>query len=253
VPISITVLLLCLTGIAVAAAAAGMWITHTAHLARRALPFSAGVLVGISLFWVLPELGQQFGWLMALLAMAGGVGALWIVDHYVYPVCPTCSHTHDHAACNTELHGFATPLIAAAALHSLLDGTAIAAAASSGDERFSAAVTLALAIHKLPEGVAFGVILHSALRSRRSAMVAVTLAESATILGGLLESVLAPHLGAAWANLFLALAGGSFLYLGWHAIHTEWRLKGAFPAFAPALTGAVSAAALQQGVRLFLR
>ncbi|MCX6622183.1 MAG: ZIP family metal transporter [Acidobacteria bacterium] len=242
-----------MTGIAVAAAAAGMWLTRTAHLARRALPFSAGVLVGISVFWILPELGQHFGWPLAVLAMAGGVGTLWIIDHFVYPVCPTCSHTHDHDSCSTELHGFATPLIAAAALHSLLDGTAIAAAAGGGDSRFSAAMTLALAFHKLPEGVAFGVILHSALRSRRSAMLAVTLAEAATILGGLLESILAPHLGADWVYLLLALAGGSFLYLGWHAVHTEWRRRGAFPAFAPALTGAASAAVLQHGVRLFLR
>ena len=235
-----------------ASATAGIWLTHTVHLARRALPFSAGVLVGIAAFWVLPELGQHFGWTGALLAMAGGVATLWLIDHFVYPVCPTCSHTHDHNACSMELHGFATPLVAAAALHSLLDGTAIAAAASSGDSQFSTAMTIGLALHKIPEGVAFGVILHSALRSRGTAILAVTLAEAATILGGLLEAMLAPHLGADWVNLLLALAGGSFLYLGWHAVHTEWKRLGAIPSFAPALAGAASAAALQHGVKLFL-
>ncbi len=49
----------------------------------------------------------------------------------------------------------------------------------------------------------------------------------------------------------LALAGGSFIYLGFHAIHGEWR-RGV-PAFVPALTGAAGAAALQQGLRVFFR
>jgi len=230
VPISVTLLLFCLTAIAVAAAAAGMWITHTVHLARRALPFSAGVLLGISLFWILPELGHQSGWLWAVAAMGGGVGILWLIDHYIYPVCPSCSHTHDHDHCSTQLHGFATPLLVAAALHSILDGTAIAATSRLGDTPFSAALMVALAFHKIPEGVAFGVILHSALRSRRAAMAAITLAEAGTILGGLLESILAPHLGAGWMNLLLALAGGSFLFLGWHAVHNEWRRRGALQA-----------------------
>jgi len=209
--------------------------------------------VGIAGFWVFPELGGHFGWISALLAMSGGVFMLWLVDHFVYPVCPTCSHTHDHDHCTMQLHGFAAPLVAAAALHSLLDGTAVAAAASAGDNGFSAAITAGLMLHKIPEGVAFGVILHSALRSRISAIIAVALAEAATIVGGLLESMIAPHVGANWVNLLLALAGGSFLYLGWHAVHTEWKRRGAMPSFAPALAGTASAAVLQHGFHLFLR
>ena len=230
-----------------------MWITHTVHLARRALPFSAGVLVGIAGFWILPELSHQFGWPGAFAAMAGGVGILWLIDHYIYPVCPSCSHTHDHDHCATELHGFATPLLAAAAFHSLLDGTAIAASARLGDTQFSTALMAALAFHKIPEGIAFGVILHSALRSRRTAMLAVTLAEAGTIVGGLLETIFAPHLGAGWVNMLLAVAGGSFLYLGWHAVHNEWKRNGAVTAFAPAAAGALAAAILQHGVQLYLR
>jgi len=42
----------------------------------------------------------------------------------------------------------------------------------------------------------------------------------------------------------LALVGGSFLFLGAHAVHGEWRRRGK-PAFIPALTGAAGAAAFQ--------
>jgi hypothetical protein len=41
----------------------------------------------------------------------------------------------------------------------------------------------------------------------------------------------------------LALAGGSFLYLGAHAVHGEWRRRGR-PAFVPALVGVFGAAAV---------
>lgn len=249
-PILIILLLCGLTGIAVAAAIAGIRLTHTVRLARRAVPFSAGVLLGMAGFWVFPELGLHFGWTSALPAILGGVLTLWLIDHFLYPVCPTCSHTHDHGHCAMELHGFALPLVAAAAFHSLFDGTAIAATAGAQDSGFSTALTIGLALHKVPEGVALGVILHSAMRSRAVAILAVTLAESATIAGGLLESVLAPYLGANWANLLLALAGGSFLYLGWHALHTEWKRRGAAPSFVPALAGTASAALLRYGVHL---
>ena len=63
----------------------------------------------------LPELAVTVSWPVSVLLFAAGYGLLLGVNRYVYPVCPTCAHDHDHNACPQELHGFAGPLIAAAA------------------------------------------------------------------------------------------------------------------------------------------
>jgi hypothetical protein len=49
-------------------------------------------------------------------------------------------------------------------------------------------------------------------------------------------------------HALLALAGGSFLYLGGHAVHGELR-RGGSPTLVPALTGVAGSSVL----RLFLR
>src|SRR5689334_153577 len=44
-----------ITLIAILSAAAGVWLTSFATLSRRLVPFGGGVLLGVALFWVLPE------------------------------------------------------------------------------------------------------------------------------------------------------------------------------------------------------
>jgi hypothetical protein len=51
----------------------------------------------------------------------------------------------------------------------------------------------------------------------------------------------------------LAIAGGTFLFLGVHAVDGAWKQRGAWPAFIPALAGAAGAAILQQGIRMAAR
>jgi zinc transporter ZupT len=104
-------------------------------------------------------------------------------------------------------------------------------------------------LHKLPEGIALGIMLRAAVSSRFAALAWCAAAEGTTLLGAVLELALSDRLGVHWVAYPLALAGGSFLFLGFHAVHGEWR-RGA-PAFVPALTGAVGAAAIQQGARVF--
>jgi hypothetical protein len=65
------------------------------------------------------------------------------------------------------------------------------------------------------------------------------------LLGGLFETLLEPALDGAWTIAPVGLAGGSFLFLGLHAVHTEWKRRGAVPAFLAACSGAAIAAVLQ--------
>jgi zinc transporter ZupT len=192
-------------------------------------------------------MAEYLQWPLAIGLLVLGFGLLWIIDRNVYPVCPACSHSHDHEGCETRLHGFATPLLLAAALHSALDGWSLGAA--GGDIHLSLPFFAGIAAHKLPEGLALGVIARAALGSKSQALLLGTAAQSMTIAGGLLEFALASHLSPLSIHVLLALAGGSFLYLGGHAVHGEFRRSGWTPALVPAITAITGTSVL----RLFIR
>lgn len=234
------------TATAILCAFMGIWLTSVRNQTRRLVPFGGGALLGVALFWVLPEMAETMEW-RAILWLAGGCILLGVIDRYVYPVCPACSPAHDHDHCSTRLHGFATPLLLASALHAALDGWSMAAA--QDNTVLSRTFLTGIAIHKLPEGLALGVIARASLRSRSMAFLWCALAQSATLVGAVAEGALAPYLGAQALQVLLALAGGSFLYLGWHAVHGEFRRSGASPALVPALTGVAGSSVL----RLLLR
>lgn len=203
--------------------------------------------MGVALFWLLPEMAEAVGWRVAMAWMGGGTLALWLLDRYVYPLCPACAPAHDHGHCETRLHGFALPLLAAAALHSTLDGWTVMA--GQDHPSLGPALIFGIAAHKVPEGLALGVIARAAMASRFAALGWCVTAQAATLAGAGLEVAFAPYLGIAGLYALLALAGGSFLYLGGHAVHGELRRSGATPAFVPALTGMAGSSVL----RLFVR
>ncbi len=196
---------------------------------RRIVPLSGALLMAVALGVVLPELAGSYGAAAGAAMLGGGVALMWAFGRWVYPVCPACSHTHEHEHCATTLHGFALPLAAAASLHAFLDGLGIAA---SEQQRLASVVVLGVVLHKIPEGIALGIMLRAAVQSRAAALGWVALAESATALGALLESALTVRFGTAWVSYALALAGGSFLYLGFHAVHGTWKAAGLKPAAA---------------------
>ena len=234
-------------------AAIGVWLTGMRRRARLVVPFSAGVLLGVAAFGLTPELAGEMGWTAALGMGAAGYLLLLAIDRYVYPVCPSCAHDHDHAGCATELHGFAGPLVAAAALHSFLDGWGVTTAQISLPVGLRIAVPLAVALHKVPEGIALGGILRASVGSRAVALGWCLLAEGATLAGGVAGVDLAPHLGSQWITYPLGFTAGWLFYLGWHAVHEEWKRRGARPAFLSALTGAAGAAAIQRGAEALFR
>ena len=210
----------------------------------RVLPFSGGVLIGVAAFWVYPEIAAQYGWPGALCGVVAGFALLWLVNHYVYPVCPACSADHDHAACSQPLHGFSIPLFAAAGLHSFFDGWSLGLAQQSSPH-FRLAFLAGIGIHKIPEGIALGVLFLAATGSAWKALVSSAAVQSIMVIGGLLAVFAAPHLGPYWISGLLSIAAGVFVYLGYHAIEGEYRERGMRTVFVPALSGAVGAAALR--------
>ncbi len=231
--------------IAAAGVIAGVRLSSIHAISRGLVAFSGGVLVGVASFWVVPELSVFFGWPGAVAWVASGFGALWITDRYIHPVCPSCSHTHDHDACSTRLHGFAGPILTAAAFHSFLDGWVLAASTEGSTALLATGVLLGIAAHKLPEGLALGVIVRASVRGNRSAIWTSVGAEAMTVAGAAAALLLAPSLGTLWAHALLALAAGSFLYLGYHAVHSEYKRGGVAPALMPALTGVAGSSVMR--------
>jgi zinc transporter ZupT len=241
------------TVIAVGSSGLGLWLGGARERARLVVPFSAGVLLGVALFGLFPEMAEEIGWTMSALLFASGYAVLFAVNRFAYPVCPSCSHDHDHNSCSTVLHGFAIPLVTATAVHACLDGWSMSAVQSVAPLGIRVTLPLAVALHKIPEGIALGAILWASMRSRPAAFAWAVAAESCTALGGLVALGLAPKLGTTWILYPLGVAGGCFFFLGIHAVHEEWKRRGPVPAFMPALTGAAGAAALQQGVHALFR
>ena len=241
------------TAVGLGGALLGLWLTGMRRRAQVVVPFSAGVLLGVAVFGLVPELAIELGWMVSLLLFAAGYGVLLLLNRYAYPVCPTCAHDHDHNSCATELHGFAAPLIVAATLHSFLDGWSIATVQLHVPLGLRVAVPVAVGLHKLPEGIALGGVLRASVKSRFSATAWCGLAEGSTLLGGVLGLVMAPRLGTAWITYPLGVAAGWLFYLGFHAVHEEWKRRGARNAFLSALTGMAGAAALQRGAEALFR
>lgn len=240
------------TAAALLGAAIGVFLPAAHQKARFLVPFAGGLLLGVSVFGLFPELVSEIGWGKGLLLFAAGYLVLLGINRYVVPICPSCAHDHDHETCNALLHGFAGPLVLAAAVHSVLDGWSIVTAQFAAPLGVRLALPMAVVLHKIPEGIALGAILRAAVVSRRAALAWCLLAEAATLAGGAAGLELAPIVGQAWLSYPLAIAGGFFFYLGFHAVHGEWKRRGAIPAMMPALTGAAGAAVLQQGVRVLL-
>jgi zinc transporter ZupT len=239
------------------AAVSGVWLTGAGRkaqgLPRVVLPFSAGVLLGVALFGLLPELARQASWAVSLVLFGLGYGILILVDRYVFAVCPTCAHDHDHNACREEFHGFAAPLLTAAAIHSFLDGWSMATAQQVAPLGLRVAVPLAVTLHKIPEGLALGAIVCAAIGPGPRALVGCILAQGCTMLGAGIGLLLAPRLGTSWILYPLGLTAGWIFYLGFHAVHEEWKRCGAAPAFLSALTGVAGAAAIQRGAEALFR
>lgn len=241
------------TAVGVCGAALGIWLTEARARARVVVPLTSGMLLGVALFGLVPELVEEAGWPLCLAFFALGYCALAIPARFGYSVCPSCSHDHDHGACSSELHGFAAPLVAGAALHSLFDGWSVGAAQLATPLELRLAAPLAIALHKAPEGIALGGMLCASMKSHGKAMGLASGAEALTLAGAVLALRLAPHLGTNWTVYPLGLTAGWLCYLGIHAAHEERKRRGTRRALTAAAVGMAGAAVILRGAEMFLQ
>ena len=114
----------------------------------------------------------------------------------------------------------AVAMMIALAIHCTVDGLALAAGHQEKAE-VDFSITMAICVHKAPEGLALGALLLGAgfLRGRMLWLVAAV--ESTTILGGLAGWFVLRDLSPLWLAMALAHAGGGFIFLATHAVLGE--------------------------------
>ena len=181
---------------------------------RYIVPVSGILLAGVALFGLIPELASQIGWLWTIPLATAGFALLTVLDNRGYAVCPSCSHGER----------FAGSLVAATAVHALVDGWGLVAVRDRGSA--ATAITLAILLHKAPEGFALGAMLRASTPSVSRAALFCLVAELPTLLGGAAGLWATPP---AWADYMLAFVAGTFLFLGSHAV-TATRAAGSSPA-----------------------
>ncbi len=181
----------------------GQWRRASSHLSA-----AGGVLLfAIAVFLVIPEVAQSLGWVLACALVLAVCAALLQLDRYLSRL--------GHSA----REGVIGPLLAATALHSFLDGWSVRAFSALAFATI--AVPLGLALHKLPEGLALGLITRKAMPSVGTALATSLLVEGLTLVGAIVEPKVnasgAATFGNWWTGIVLAIVAGSFLFLGVHS------------------------------------
>lgn len=214
---------------AIAAAAANLLgaltVTTGARWGLRALnlmlAFAAGFLICVAFVELFPEALRQTGEQAAVVALAG------------YLLVHLTQHTiAKHFHFGEETHAI-TSVVSVSALiglllHTFVDGVAVASGVRVG-QTFGFLVFLAIALHKLPEGLAISSLFMAAGAGKRAALAAAGMLGMATIAGVFVTGYVGPL-----ARHGLALSAGVTLYVGASNLVPElqdtagWRVPASF-------------------------
>ena len=206
----------------------GAWLgPRIAARHMQILVFAAmGALVAVTIFDVLPEAKAPLSWPAFIAAAGSGYALFWIISNYVYHICPACAYSEFDEEASKKIQSVVTLLMVALALHSTIDGLAVAV----GDEvrgRADIGLLFGVSFHKVPEGMALAALLLSAGYSARNALLWTALIESTTELGGLIGVFALRHVSSVALGIVFAHVGGGFLYLAASALGAVSKGRGA--------------------------
>jgi hypothetical protein len=221
-----------ITLLAIAGVFAGVSFGTSRMFSSQIAAAGGGLLFGVALFWVLPEIAESSNWLIAVLLAIGASAAIAGIDELLM-----------HAG-HSPRSGALAPLLAATSIHCFLDGWSVRAI--DGRPMTDIAVALGLALHKIPEGFALGWVIRRASQTARKALVLATGVELLTAVAAYIEpranSSAASALGSWWTIGVLAVISGAFLYLGFHVVIPERHSRGVVPLFTACLALMAAAA-----------
>ena len=216
-------------------AAMGVLATKRAARIKELMPLSAGLLLGMAVFLILPEALTSGRWPAILGFSVAGCAVFAVAEHYL-------GHAHGERE-ESVSSGYlvaALPLLVALSLHNALDGWNTGLACQLADKKLVWAFLAGMGLHKCSAGAAAGAIFRASLRSTIGSLCAAVVAEALTLVGLMLEQSLSSILSQQWTVWLLAATGGSFLYLAFHALEIARRGASANVTFRYATVGFAS-------------
>jgi len=199
-------------------AATGVLTAKRAARIKALMPLSAGLLLGMAVFLILPEALNSGRWPAVIGFSITGCAVFAVVEHYL-------GHAHtEHEESSLSGYPIAwVPLFVALSLHNSLDGWNTGLACQLAHSKLVWTFLAGMGLHKCTAGAASGAIFRASLRSTRLSLGAALAAEAFTLVGLRLEVSLSSILGEQWTVWLMAATGGSFLYLAFHALQQARR------------------------------
>ena len=167
--------------------------------------YAVGTLLGAAALGLMPQALESLPPQRAFAMLLGGILTFFILEKLVL-----LRHCHDDVEC--EVHkSTATMVIIGDAVHTFVDGVAIAATTLVSIP-LGVSTAMAAIAHEIPQEAGDFAILLSAGHSRKKALVL----NATSALGGLVGALAMLLLGSAMPNVapyVLAFAAGNFLYV----------------------------------------
>ncbi|MBS1263627.1 MAG: Zinc transporter ZupT [Methanonatronarchaeales archaeon] len=164
---------------------------------------AAGVLLGAAFFRLMPA-AEELATGVPGVVLVGLLAFYLIENRFVLHLCD------EEEGC--DIHDIGLMAVMGLGFHSLIDGMAIGAGFRV-NEALGVLTALAVILHEYPEGViAYGLLIAGEERSR--VLLYAALVALATPFGAAVTYVFAPALGEEVLGFLLALAAGSFIYVG---------------------------------------
>jgi zinc transporter ZupT len=247
-------ILFALLGVDTVGTVLGIYAMKSRALSGKFTAISAGVMIGVALFWIFPDMTLKSGTAPAALAVGGALTALCAIDRYIYPVCPCCAHgkrpsppARFHHSRTSGTNGALIPLVIAICIHNLFDGWTAVAAGHAGSGPGSG-MAVGLIAHKIPEAVVFGLMLRNATKVRNVQILSVGFTSLAILAGGAAHSGFWMLSETIVIAASLALACSSFLFAGGHMFLRQQRHAGIRSAVAPLIIGVLFSAAVERAI-----
>jgi zinc and cadmium transporter len=169
--------------------------------------FAAGLILGVAFFHLFPEsldLSEN-----ALLYIFLGFLVFYLLENLM--VLHSGSEIHFEGKRNPQ-HTKGMVMFSGLFFHSLLDGIIIGVGFEI-DPKVGLLTSLGIILHEVPEGVTSFSLLMASITRNTALKMSIAVA-FATPLGALISLAFIGALSESTVGLLLAMAGGSFLYIG---------------------------------------